>query len=90
MDHHIDSWVSGCDKLHIPITAKGAQRAIADYRRRQGQPTSETNDKPRTNRPFSDKAFLDGIVEFIVADDQVGILSCIRILDANHVSSPLM
>jgi hypothetical protein len=30
-EHHIDSWVAGCDKLHIPITAKDAQRCVTEY-----------------------------------------------------------
>lgn len=71
MDNHLDLWISGCDKLRIPITAKGAKRALAEYRCRQGQPTSANNNQKHTGRPFSDKVFLDGIVEFIVSDDQV-------------------
>lgn len=73
-EEHPDSWISGCDRLHIPITAKGAQRAVTEYRNRQGQSTSHGSSNPKVGRSFSQEAFVDAIVEFIVGDDQVGDL----------------
>jgi hypothetical protein len=70
-EHHADSWIEGCDKLRIPITAKDAQRAVLDYRRRNGQASANTAEDSKTRRPFSHEAFVDAIIEFIVADDQV-------------------
>jgi len=62
---HIGEWVTGCDQLGIPITAKSAVPSVAAFR---GLPveTEET-----TRKPFSNEAFVDSIVEFIVGDDQV-------------------
>ena len=73
-DHHADSWIEGCDKLRIPITAKDAQRAVLDYRRRNGQASANNTDSSQTRHPFSHEAFVDAIIEFVVADDQVCIL----------------
>lgn len=72
-EHHADAWVAGCDKLQIPITAKEALSVVSDYRRRQGQPTtgSADSDQRKDRQPFSQEAFVNAIVEFIVADDQV-------------------
>ncbi|KAH9920264.1 hypothetical protein B0H21DRAFT_668206, partial [Amylocystis lapponica] len=72
-ERHADDWISRCDQLHIPITAKEAQPAVADYRRRQGQNNTSTSHsgQPVLRRPFSNEAFVDAIIEFIVADDQV-------------------
>jgi len=78
-DHHVDKWIEGCDKLRIPITAKEAQRALTDYRHRKGQanvnPSVNSTDHSKPGRPFSQEAFVDAIVEFIVADDQVCTVS---------------
>jgi hypothetical protein len=68
-EHHADAWIEGCDKLHIPITAKDAQRVVVDYRNRKGQ--ARTNSTKQLGCPFSQEAFVDAIVEFIVANDQV-------------------
>ena len=70
-ENHADLWISGCDTLHIPITAKEAQSTLTDYRNRQGQPSADNSKQPNLGRKFSQEAFVDAIVEFIVADDQV-------------------
>ena len=76
-EHHADKWIEGCDKLCIPITAKEAQQALADYRHQKGQANTNTNstEHSKPGLPFSHKAFVDTIVEFIVADDQVCTVS---------------
>lgn len=68
---HADAWITGCDQKKIPITAKEAQLAVAEYRQRHGQQSSGTSEQSKNTRPFSQQAFLDAIVEFIVGDDQV-------------------
>jgi len=65
---HIDDWVSSCDSANITIKAKKSQAAIDEYRKSRGQPTSGSNTLPKY---FSKEAFVDAIVEFIIADDQV-------------------
>jgi hypothetical protein len=62
--------------MNIKITAKEAQPAVQDYRRRQGQ--SSASEGVQGGRPFSHEAFVDAIVEWIVADDQVFLFSLIR------------
>jgi hypothetical protein len=71
-DHHLDLWVPACDKLNISITAKEAQARVAEYRQRHGQTCPTDMTQPETRQKFSSKAFVDAIMEFIVADDQVG------------------
>jgi hypothetical protein len=73
-EEHPDSWIEGCDKLHIPITAKAAQRAVTEYHNHQGQCTSRQSPNSTVSRPFSQEAFVDAVVEFIVVDDQVSNL----------------
>ncbi|KAJ6588091.1 hypothetical protein B0H19DRAFT_924346, partial [Mycena capillaripes] len=67
------AWVEGCDQLKISITAKDALPHVDSYRARKGQhsgtaPNSEPAGKKRT--PFSQPAFVDALIEFIVGDDQ--------------------
>ncbi|KAJ7936657.1 hypothetical protein B0H13DRAFT_1469856, partial [Mycena leptocephala] len=71
-EHHVDAWVEGCDKLKIPIKAKEAASHVDAYRVRKHQKTGATsNSEPGKKRtPFSQEAFVDAIVEFIVGDDQ--------------------
>ncbi|KAJ7853951.1 hypothetical protein B0H14DRAFT_3136693 [Mycena olivaceomarginata] len=71
-EHHIDAWVEACDQLKIPIKAKEAARFVDAYRVRKHQKTGNTsNSEPGKKRtPFSQEAFVDAIVEFIVSDDQ--------------------
>lgn len=69
-ENHIALWVAGCDDLKISITAKSALQPVADYRERQGF-IGTTIPEADTRQPFSHEAFIDAIVRFIVADDQV-------------------
>ncbi|KAJ6495971.1 hypothetical protein C8R45DRAFT_926503 [Mycena sanguinolenta] len=71
-EHHLDVWVAGCDQLKIAIKAKEAKPFADDYRARREHTTASTSDpKPQEKRTeFSQEAFVDTIVEFIVGDDQ--------------------
>ena len=71
---HIDDWVSSCDAANIKIKARTVQVEINEYRQSRGEATSEGNWKQW--KTFSKEAFVDAIVEFIVADDQVSIIYC--------------
>jgi hypothetical protein len=67
-ENHIDAWVTACDNLKIEITAQEAQAAIEKYRKLPPKTTLEDL------RPeYSKDAFVDALVEFIVADDQVSM-----------------
>jgi hypothetical protein len=72
-EHHLDVWVAGCDQLNIPIKAKEAKPFVDDYRARKEHTAAGASDpKPQEKRTeFSQEAFVDAIVEFIVGDDQV-------------------
>lgn len=71
-DAHPDTWIAGCDKLGIDITAKSAQPAVRDYRRRHHQASPADSASPDDLRKhFTREAFVDAIVDFIVSDDQV-------------------
>jgi hypothetical protein len=66
-------WVEGCDQLKIPIKAKEAAKFVDTYCVRKHQKIGNTsNSEPGKRKPFSQEAFVDAIVEFIVGDDQVG------------------
>jgi hypothetical protein len=65
---HLEQWVSSCDQLKIPITAKAALPEVQKFR-------NEPADTPlESERPdYSKSAFVDALVEFIVGDDQVSV-----------------
>lgn len=75
---HIDEWVAGCDKLNIKITAKTVQGAVANSRRERGEGQGNTGVSAEdARRPsFTHEVFIDAIVEWIVADDQVRFFIC--------------
>jgi len=72
VDCHIDAWVSSCDQLKILITAKAVQDVVCNYRTRQGQAYSQPSSTYSiTCSPFSQEAFVNAIMDFIIANDQV-------------------
>lgn len=71
---HVSSWVNTCDKFNILITARVSQKAVSDYRQKRGQshaPSDSSQAPPPVIREYSRETFVDAIVEWIVADDQV-------------------
>ena len=69
-NEHIEMQVSICDKKDIKITASSLAKCVAAYHAECG----EMPDTDDTARPkFSNEAFVDAIVEWIVADDQVDL-----------------
>jgi hypothetical protein len=82
-DHHLDLWVPACDKLNISITAKEAQARVTEYRQRHGQTCPTDAKQPEMRRKFSSTGFVDAIMEFIVADDQVG--TAVFLLSSCHL-----
>lgn len=74
--YHVDAWVEGCDKFGIEITAQKAQHAVDQYRQDTGSQTTATGGQAKTktgpaSKPYSPEAFIDALVEWIVADNQV-------------------
>ena len=61
-------WVSICDKEGIKITASSVAKRVAAYCEECGQIPETDN---TTHQKFSKEAFIDAIVEWMVADDQV-------------------
>ena len=87
---HVASWVDTCDKFKIPIKAQVAQKAVNDYRQKRGQPQAPSNGSqvpPPPIHEYSREAFVDAIVEWIVADDQVCLLSLFHIINLLHYDS---
>jgi hypothetical protein len=70
---HRNEWVKACDDLKIKITAKDAQKHVESYRREQGTtPVQADNQNQKAEIPkFTQDTFIDALVDFIVADDQV-------------------
>ncbi|KAJ6537037.1 hypothetical protein B0H19DRAFT_1317438 [Mycena capillaripes] len=81
-ERHADEWISGCDRLGIPITAKDDQPAVEKFRQRYGQQsgTGGTTSGAKGRRPFSHEAFVDALVELIVGDDQF-----INVIENKHL-----
>lgn len=68
INDHIEEWISSCEDLGIEITAAAAQAAIRRFRNQPAETPLETN-RPQ----YSQEAFVDALVEFIVGDDLVWI-----------------
>jgi hypothetical protein len=68
--HHTDEWFSSCDKLGIEIKSndKKLQSALADYQQWHGQAVPEVSDGLMPCCKYTHKAFVDVIVELIIAD----------------------
>ncbi|PPQ71742.1 hypothetical protein CVT24_006506, partial [Panaeolus cyanescens] len=74
---HLDEWLESCNKLSIKITASddALKSAIQDYNHRHSLPNNEDSHTGNQKsiplyRPFSQEAFVDAIVEWIIVDDQ--------------------
>ncbi|KAK6981437.1 hypothetical protein R3P38DRAFT_3463793 [Favolaschia claudopus] len=64
-ERHLEAWVQGCDH------AREALPHVEAYRGKQnGSNSSSTADSAKKQPPFSNEAFVDAIVEWIVSDDQ--------------------
>jgi hypothetical protein len=68
-DHHVNDWVTCCARLKIKITAGAAKKALAALK--LGDQSSGTTE---VRQPYSKEGFVDALVEFIIADDQVSNL----------------
>jgi len=77
-NEHLGPWVEGCDKFNIPIVAQTFQARVDEYRKQNGSTQARTEDPTLPTRAYSREAFIDAIVEWIVADDQVCLLKTLH------------
>lgn len=70
---HPADWFSSCDELGIDIVSadKKLQSLLVSYREQRGQAPKPASDSTISRRKYTPEAFVDAIVQFIVADDQV-------------------
>ena len=72
---HLNEWVEYCDKHGIPTKWKDTEAATNSYCQKYGQKSKSS--KPTECKKFSNEAFVDALVAFIVQDDQVQLrLTC--------------
>jgi len=67
---HIAEWVTSCDDLNIKITAQAALPAVCEFCN-EPEPTSLEGER----QEYTKEGFVEAILEFIVGDDQVCLLS---------------
>ena len=80
---HPSEWISACKSLRISIKSSAALRAVSEWEETKSDlPEDEALDSkdtvlPSEKVPFSQEAFVDAIIAWIVSDDQVSSLSFI-------------
>ena len=67
---HIGDWVTSCDKLGILITAETVAKEVKSFRGESEQSEFSAKKKPKC-RNYSREGFVDAILAWVVADDQV-------------------
>lgn len=75
--NHLKEWVEGCAALNIPLTTDAGKAAGQEYTDRYGTTsgikfTSPTEDGAQI--PFTKDNFVDALMIWIVADDQVRVV----------------
>jgi hypothetical protein len=66
-EHHTEMWLIDCDRFRIKIKAREALDFIQEFHGEAGV------DDPNVRIPYSNGAFVDAIVEFIIGDDQASV-----------------
>jgi len=70
-NEHLEPWINGCDQFKIPIVAKSFQDCVDEYCKANGGHNAGQEDPTLPTHAYSHETFIDAIVEWIVADDQV-------------------
>ena len=65
LNNHLDEWVGKCQRQNIKLKGKEGEEALAKF---TGLPLQH---QAKACVPFSQEAFLDGLVQFTVATNQV-------------------
>ena len=80
---HWEAWIMSCNKAHIEITStsKEVRRALDkfEWKHGRGDNVITSDGSFPVYRTYTPKAFLDAIVKWIIADDQV-CLFCLFII----------
>ena len=73
---HVKPWVAACIKASIKITATGkdVRKALEDF---GGNDDISMDGPVPVYHAYTPKAFIDTIVKWIIADDQVCLLYCV-------------
>lgn len=72
--NHLKEWVEGCVALDIPLTTDAGKAAVWEYISGHGAMTGITFASPAEDgarTPFTKDNFIDALMIWIVADDQV-------------------
>lgn len=69
---HRDEWISSCDRAGITIKSQSVQGIVEAYCNEHGEEFNRTQEGSWPS--FSREAFVNAIVAFIIADDQVSWL----------------
>lgn len=70
-ENHTELWLSDCERFGIEIKAKEVLSFIQEFRGEKGAARRD----PNARKLYSNEAFVDAIVEFVVGDDQVSVFS---------------
>lgn len=73
-DYHLADWINACNRLKIAITGTTVLTKVAEYRRTQAGVLS--SDADGLHIEFSKEAFIEAVVEWIIANDQVRKYYC--------------
>ena len=65
LNNHLDEWVGKCQRQNIKLKGKEGEEALAKF---TGLPLQH---QAKACVPFSQEAFLDGLVQFTVATNHV-------------------
>ena len=73
---HLEEWVDSCGQFNIKISGKEAKVLVANLQQRHGKHVQEpaVPGEWQGRQPYSNEAFIDAIVAWIVGDDQVHLV----------------
>lgn len=73
---HLEEWVDSCGQFNIKISGKEAKVLVANLWQRCGEHVQEpaVPGEWQGRQPYSNEAFIDAIVAWIVGDDQVRLV----------------
>lgn len=81
--HHLKPWIEACLALKIPLTSVAAKEALQEYHKQFPESTRPSFTRAAdaatdlSHQVFTKEAFVDALMIWIVADDQVSHLASI-------------
>ena len=75
---HLEEWVDSCGQFNIKISGKEAKVLVANLQQRRGEHVQEpaVPGEWQGRQPYSNEAFIDAIVAWIVGDDLSKPIAC--------------